>query len=115
MNRREIVQLLKILCDNYTKKEIADPEGTVKAWELNLGPYEAEDIYKAARLHMSRSSYFPNPADLIKLISRSRIIYATPKAPQKAIAAPVNNTENKNCDNCALADLCPQNRCIYNI
>ena len=77
MTREQIIRLLKVLSDNYNIK-IADPKGKVTAWEMQLGNYSAESIYKAARLHMQTSQYFPSPADLINKIVRAQLVYSDP-------------------------------------
>ena len=74
MTREQIIRLLKVLSDNYNIK-IADPKGKVTAWEMELGNYSAESIYKAARLHMQTSQYFPSPADLINKMVRAQLLY----------------------------------------
>lgn len=82
MTREEIIKLLKVISDNYNVK-IADPKGKATAWEMQLGDYSAESVYKAARLHMATSKYFPSPAELINNIVRAELIYSGP--PLKAI------------------------------
>ena len=77
MTREQIIRLLKVLSDNYNIK-IADPKGKVTAWEMQLGNYSAESIYKAARLHMQTSQYFPSPADLINKMVRAQLLYSDP-------------------------------------
>lgn len=90
MTREEIIRLLKVISDNYNVK-IADPKGKASAWEMQLGDYSAESVYKAARLHMSTSKYFPSPADLINNIVRAELIYSGP--PLNAIEASSTNSE----------------------
>lgn len=90
MTREEIIRLLKVISDNYNVK-IADPKGKASAWEMQLGDYSAESVYKAARLHMSTSKYFPSPADLINNIVRAELIYSGP--PLKAIEDHSTNNE----------------------
>lgn len=90
MTREDILRLLKVISDNYNIK-IADPKGKASAWEMELSDYSAEAIYKAARLHMATSSYFPTPADLINKIVRAEIIYSGPQL--KAIDAVSSNNE----------------------
>jgi len=75
MTREEIIRLLKVISDNYNVK-IADPKGKASAWEMQLGDYSAESVYKAARLHMATSQYFPSPADLINKIVRAELVYS---------------------------------------
>ena len=93
MTREEIIRLLKVISDNYNVK-IADPKGKASAWEMQLSDYSAESVYKAARLHMSTSKYFPSPADLINNIVRAEIIYSGP--PVNAIESHSNNSEAMN-------------------
>lgn len=90
MTREDIIRLLKVISDNYNVK-IADPKGKASAWEMQLGDYSAESVYKAARLHMSTSKYFPSPADLINNIVRAELIYSGP--PLNAIEASSTNSE----------------------
>ena len=89
MNRDETTKLLEILCGNYNKK-IVDPKATVNAWEMTLGAFSAEAVYKAARLHMSESKYWPNPADIREKIVKAKIVYDGPPLnalpPQRAQA-----------------------------
>lgn len=77
MTRDEITKLLELLCGNYNAR-IVDPAATADAWELILGPYSAEAVYKAARLHMERSRFFPNPAEIKDKITRAQIVYSGP-------------------------------------
>ena len=76
MNREEIANLLKILSKNYQKRiSPSDAKTLVDSWELTLGAFSAEEVYKAARLHMETSVYFPNPADIRKNIVRASVAY----------------------------------------
>ena len=86
MTREEVIRLLKILISNYPHTKIADASETASTWEMILGEYNAEDIYKAARLHMSTSPYFPSPSDLIEKIPRAQVIFS--EEPFKAIEGP---------------------------
>lgn len=85
MNREEIANLLKILSKNYQKRiSPSDAKTLVDSWELTLGAFTAEAVYKAARLHMETSVYFPNPADIRKNIVRATVAYAEePKSPAR--------------------------------
>lgn len=85
MNREEIANLLKILSKNYQKRiSPSDAKTLVDSWELTLGAFTAEEVYKAARLHMETSVYFPNPADIRKNIVRATVAYAEePKSPAR--------------------------------
>ena len=68
MTREEIVALLATLRSNYPHAKIPDAEGLVNTWELTFGNEDASRVYKAARLHMESSSYFPTIADIRKKI-----------------------------------------------
>lgn len=98
MERKEIVELLKIVSANYPHAKISDPKAMVSAWELLLGDYSAEAVYKAARLHMETNKYFPSPSDIRDNIVRAQIAYA-PTIPN-AIESKANNSEEteKNLD-----------------
>ena len=74
MNRAETVKLLAIISANYPNIKIQDPSATATVWEQTLGRYQSEAVLRAARLHMETSPYFPNPAELIKLIPRADLI-----------------------------------------
>lgn len=89
MKREEIIRLLRILTKNYSKK-VNDAEALANSWEMILGPYSAKSVYKAARLHMSTSQYFPNPADIRNKIIKAELVYDD--APQNAIAAHSHKT-----------------------
>ena len=60
MTREEVIRLLKILISNYPHTKIADAAETATTWEMILGEYEAEPIYKAARLHIRLTDYGQN-------------------------------------------------------
>ena len=89
MNREQTIKLLKMLLANYPNTKIKDASATADAWEMNLGEFSAEAVYKSARLHMATSSFFPTPAEIRKNIVRAELIYSGPqipelKAPKKA-------------------------------
>ena len=88
MTRDETIKLLMTLSVNYPQaaKAIKNPKETAVVWEMNLGEFPAEAVYKAARLHMSTSKYFPNPADIREKITRAKLIYTEPEL--KEIEAP---------------------------
>lgn len=80
MNRNEITKLLEILVTNYGKK-VTDPKTMADSWEMILGSYSAEAVFKAARLHMVESKYFPNPADIRERIPKAQLVYNSPMLP----------------------------------
>lgn len=77
MTREETAKLLKILASAYpnTMSKITDPESMIIAWEMTLGDFSAEAVYKAARLHMETNKYFPAPSDIRDNIVRAQIVY----------------------------------------
>lgn len=75
MNRNEIIDLLEIVISAYPNTKISDPSAMATSWEMVLGEYEAQAIYKAARLHMATSPFFPKPADLIEKMVRAEMLY----------------------------------------
>lgn len=82
MNRNEITKLLEILTNHYGNVDkLGDPSIVASSWELTLGDYSAESIYKAARLRMASSRWMPEPSDLIELIPRAELIYSEKKLP----------------------------------
>lgn len=100
MTRAEIIDLLEILISCYPNTKIADPSAMATSWEMVLGEYEASSIYKAARLQMSISPFFPKPADLINSITRAELVYSPPPRPvlepptsAKVTAIPDNNLD----------------------
>lgn len=88
MTRDEITKLLEILTATYPHavKNIKDPAAMATAWELALGDFQAEAVYKAARLHMATNKFFPSPADIRDRITKAELIYTGPQLP--AIEAP---------------------------
>lgn len=87
MTREETIKLLELVTEAYPNAKIKDAGRLVSSWELTLGEYPAEAVYKAARLHMSTSSFFPVPADIIKKIPKAAAIYKEDPAraiPEKA-------------------------------
>ena len=98
MERKEIVELLKIVSANYPHAKISDPKAMVTAWEMLLGDYSAEAVYKATRLHMETNKYFPSPSDIRNNIVRAELVYQ--QTIPNAIEAKSNNSEEteKNLD-----------------
>ena len=88
MTREETLKLLSILMANYPNAtgKIKDAAKTADAWEMAFSELEAEKVYKAARLHMETSKFFPSPADLLEKVTRAGLLYET--KPVEAIEAP---------------------------
>ena len=89
MNRDQITDLLEMVSTAYPNAKIKDPARMVSVWEMTFGEYDAETIYKAARLHMKENKYFPTPADIIEKIARADLLYS--EAPQARIEAPTSS------------------------
>lgn len=79
MNRQEIVDLLEILTSAYPHAKIKDPTSMVNAWEMTLGDYSAESVYKAARYHLDTCKFFPTVSDIKDHIVRAELVYDGPK------------------------------------
>lgn len=77
MTREEIIKLLKVLSASYpmVAKNIKDADSLVMSWEMSLGEFSAEAVYKAARLHLETNKYFPSPSDIREKIVRAQIVY----------------------------------------
>ena len=101
MNREETLRLLSILIASYPNAKIKDAAKTADAWEMVLGCFEAEAVYKAARLHMTTSKFFPTPADIKEKLTRATLIYSTPPTvpkrlnPNNGIKTPDGMTETE--------------------
>jgi hypothetical protein len=57
----------------------------VTTWEMMFGEYSAESVYKAARLHMENSKFFPTVADIKENLKKAEMIYSSPalEAPRR--------------------------------
>lgn len=91
MERKEIIELLKVISSAYPHAKIPDPTAMVTAWELLLGDFSAESVYKAARLHMETNKFFPSPSDIRDNIVKAEIVYK-PTIPN-ALESKANNSE----------------------
>lgn len=75
MTRQEIADLLEILKNQYPYVKIANAKAMLDGWEMCLGGYSAEAVYKAARLHMETCQFFPTVADINEKIVRAELVY----------------------------------------
>lgn len=94
MTEEQIVDLLEQLISNYPNTKIKSVEKMIKVWQMAFGENEAEDIYKAARLHMETSEFFPTVAEIKNNIEKAKLIYSDPagiEAPQARIEAPTSS------------------------
>lgn len=89
MSREEVIKLLGILYSAYPyiKDKVNDPEMMVNTWEMCLGDYSAESVYKAARYHMETNRFFPTPADIRSNIIRAELVYRDSEIDQKRLEA----------------------------
>lgn len=78
MTRHEIEDLLEILCNQYPYAKIENARAMADGWEMCLGEYPAEMVYKAARLHMEVCKFFPTVADINDKIVRAELVYREP-------------------------------------
>ena len=87
MTRDEIVSLLEIVITAYPNAKVKDAGAMVSAWEMCLGDFSAESVYKAARLHMNTNRFFPTPADIRSNIVRAEMVYRDSDIDQKRLEA----------------------------
>ena len=98
MTREETIKLLSIVSSTYPHEKIKDPSALVSAWEMTLGDFSAETVYKATRYHLETNKFFPSPSDIRDNIVRAELIYR-PTIPN-AIESRTHNDEEteKNLD-----------------
>lgn len=77
MTRQEVLALLAELMGAYPNahKIIQNPQATARIWEIMFAEDEAQEVYKAARYHISTNKYFPTPADIREAMKKSRFLY----------------------------------------
>ena len=78
MTREEIIKLLDIVSATYPHAKIKDPSALVSAWEMTLGDFSAESVYKATRYHLETNKFFPSPSDIRDNIIRAELVYSSP-------------------------------------
>lgn len=96
MTRDEITKLLETLVSAYPSTKIKDAKVMTDTWEMVLGDFSAESVYKAARLHMDTSKFFPTPAEIKDSIVRAQLVYKEPEL--IGIEAHTNEAEEKYLD-----------------
>ena len=79
MTREEIIKLLDVVSATYPHAKIKDPSALVSAWEMTLGDFSAESVYKATRYHLETNKFFPSPSDIRDAIVRAQLVYKTPE------------------------------------
>ncbi len=105
-----MIQLLRKLSANYPNAlNKIDSKELLKNWEMAFGKEDAQIIYKAARVHMDNSPYFPTIADIKKNINKGQMLYgesedSAPKIPAKKISEANCPLNDHHC--ILLGDLC---------
>ena len=89
MTRDEITKLLELVSATYPNTKIKDAGAMVDAWEMVLGAYSAESVYKAARLHMETSKFFPSPAEIREKMLKASLIFEQTTVTALPTPAPV--------------------------
>lgn len=107
MTRREIVKLLEALMGAYPMTKIPDPKMTADAWEMAFGSYEAELVYKAARVYMITGRFFPTISDIHRCMSRTGMFDAA----DNLLPAPAEHESG--CTVCPYEDDCDKDRCLF--
>jgi len=95
MTREEIIKLLALVSASYPHAKVKDPSALVQAWELTLGDFSAESVYKATRYHLETNRFFPSPSDIRDAIVRAEMLY---KPNLTAISARNHADDEKNLD-----------------
>ena len=79
MQRKEILGILKVLCDTYDF-EITDMK--VEVWYMALKEFSCKDVQNATFKYIRTGKYKPKPADIIELIVESK----APQMPEEMSA-----------------------------
>lgn len=106
MNRLECVQLIKTLMGAYPNTKHDNPQGLLDSYMLVLSEYEAETVYKAARMYMGNANnkYFPKAAEIKKYIPLAPHMF-NPEV--MALPDASGSSENGSDDNNGGCDMCP--------
>lgn len=79
MQRKEILGILKVLCDTYDF-EITDMK--IEVWYMALKEFPCKDVQNATFEYIRTGKYKPKPADIIELIVESK----APQMPEEMSA-----------------------------
>lgn len=79
MQRKEILGILKVLCDTYDF-EITDMK--IEVWYMALKEFSCKDVQNATFEYIRTGKYKPKPADIIELIVESK----APQMPEEMSA-----------------------------
>lgn len=108
MTKAECIALVKVLMGAYPNNRVTDPRTTVESYLLVLGEYPAESVYKAARLHMATSKWFPQPEEIIKKMSNAHNLYGS-----DTTALPFTTKSIPGCTVCLYGKDCGFAKCIF--
>lgn len=108
MNKLECANLIKTLYGAYPNTKMDNPQGMITSYMMILGAYDAETVYKAARMYMSNAQnrYFPKAAELNKYIPLAPFMFNA----SDVEALPSGADPDENDDGASMGcDLCPYN------
>lgn len=76
MTQQEIIALLYSINDLYPHLKTTPEQAKNRAalWYTELKDYDTKEVVQAVKLHLSKSSFYPLPADVIKMLPRARIV-----------------------------------------
>lgn len=88
MTEKEIAALLYSINDLYPNIKTTPEQAKNRAalWYTELKDYDTTEVVQATKLYLSKSSFYPLPADVIKLLPRARIVIGM-AAEYKALAS----------------------------
>lgn len=100
MNRAQTINLIKVLISTYPNTQIADVKTLVQSWEMMFADDDAETVYKAVRMHMAKSKWFPKPAEIRKHLDVASHMYNG--SPVKMLKSGADDFDGANtgCDIC---------------
>ena len=101
MTRAELLPLIKTLLGTYPNNGVTDVRSLVDAWELMFGEEDAETVYKACRVHMNTSKWFPKPSEIKARLGLASLMYEN-----SPITAPQIESGNE-ADWSTGCDICP--------
>lgn len=74
MTREEVISLLKYVRNAYPNQRLEDAKGTANIWEGAFANEDARIVFRAARIHVENSPYFPAPANIKNLMVRASLL-----------------------------------------
>lgn len=95
MNKVEAAKILAVVKACYPQVKIENAESMVNAWLWQLGEFDADIVMQAAKLHVSKSRFFPTPADIRENINRASVLLLAEKTAiedQKRLAAKITDS-----------------------